>query len=541
MSQTILGIDLGTWSVKVLQLVRRVQELEILNFIEEPLPQHARFTHDEQIAAALDAIFKNHILTSDIVCVSLPGHILSSRILELPFTSIKKINQIADFELEGSIPFPIEDIFSDYHVLTHQQERSQVLCAYLKEDELRKYHDKFRGLGIDPKYLGADFSDLAAVAQIAMVPHEGRYAICDIGHSKTNFLIMEGLDLKYVRTIGVGGVHFTRAVQRAYNLNFEKAESLKLSRGKLCFREEDSDQVAHVLNKVGGELLSAIKQTLLGSRKFLGDASLAAVYCCGGGSRLIGIRDYLSFHLHTNVFELDTLNYIQHHFEDAKEINPVIPQVLATGIRSIYSARVPRINFRKGPYAFKQEIQVVASELKIVAGYLLAIILIGTGYFFYASHHYSRKMMTVEDRIHALVREEFRELEEKQRGKASLGKYLKDAKNRLKELRGMSLAAGAKKDNVITAMFKVSRALPPKNEVNFEVKELNFADDFLRLDAMTNDTLNVEKIVGAFNQSGYFASIESTDAQPKPGNVWDFTLKIDLKQAEETTPVEDEE
>ena len=79
-----------------------------------------------------------------------------------------------------------------------------------------------------------------------MVPNEGYYALLDIGHNSANFLIMEGKELRYVRSIGIAGYHFTRAVQRAFNLNYEKAEALKLSRGKLYIRENESDHVSRI-------------------------------------------------------------------------------------------------------------------------------------------------------------------------------------------------------------------------------------------------------------------------------------------------------
>jgi len=534
MSQTILGIDLGSYSVKVLHLVRRVQELQVLNYIEEPLSLHTRLPHEEQITIALEKIFSNNDLNADVVCMSLPGHLLSSRILDLPFSNTKKINQVIDFELEGFIPFPIEEVFCDFHILSQSGNESQVLCVYMQEESFRKYHDSLIAANIDAKYFGADFTDLSGIAQIALVPHEGFYVICDIGHQKTNLLIMEGKSLRYVRTIGIAGYHFTRSIQRAFNLNFEKAEALKMSRGKLHVREEDSDQVSRILNRVARELVSSIKQAYLGGRHYYGEMSLPAIYCCGGGSKMIGIMDFLSFHLRTNVFELDSLNFINHQFEDPDEVNKVIPQVLSTAIRPIYSTKVPKINFRKGPYAYKQDVQFITKELKSMAVFFFVIILLGIGYYFYADHHYQKKIVTIDKKIDTMIKRDFKDLKVKKsrtkKAGSNLKKYLKAAKRKLNELKDQSPLSQGITDNVVGVMYTISDALPPKSEVNFEVKEFNFADDFVRLNATTNDTLNVEKIVASLQASGNFSNIESTDAQPKPGNMWDVTLKIDLKK-----------
>ena len=94
MSQTILAIDLGTYSIKCLRLMRRAQEMQILDYFEESLMPHARLPHEEQVALALKKIFESQVLDADVVSIALPGQFTSSRILELPVGNTKKINQI---------------------------------------------------------------------------------------------------------------------------------------------------------------------------------------------------------------------------------------------------------------------------------------------------------------------------------------------------------------------------------------------------------------------------------------------------------------
>src|SRR3989339_1403262 len=136
MSQSILGIDLGTYSIKVLRLERRLQEIHLLEFFELPLNLHVRHQHHEQVAEVLEPFFKEHQFSADIICLNVPGHTLSNRILEIPFTNAKKIAQSIEFELEGHIPFPIEEVFWDYHVLSQGESSSQVLCAYAYEENI---------------------------------------------------------------------------------------------------------------------------------------------------------------------------------------------------------------------------------------------------------------------------------------------------------------------------------------------------------------------------------------------------------------------
>jgi type IV pilus assembly protein PilM len=550
MSQRIIGIDIGTYSIKVVRLERRMQELELLDFIEQPLNLQSRLSHEEQMAAVLEQIFANHILTADVISLSLPGHLLSSRILEIPLTNTKKLAQVIGFELEGFIPFSLDDLFFDYHILSQTPQQTTTLCVYMQDQKLGQYIDNLSRMHIDAKYLGADFADLAAMAMVSIVPAEDWYVLCDIGHSKTNVVIMKGDQLKYVRTIGIGGHHFTRAIQRSFNLNYEKAESLKLSRGKLFIRDDESDQVARILSRVARELASHIKQTLMGAATQYGSFSLPAIYCCGGGSKLVGILDYLSFYLRTNVMELDCLNFIHHKLEDMDDVAKVIPQSLSAALRPIYSTRLCRINFRKGPYAYKQDLQVLTTELKSVGVLFAAVLLLGLIHFFYTGHYYSRKIASVDKQIETIMSQDFSDIDFKKiktdfkkrqdSGKASkdglVAEYLKAIKSKFSTLEQQMPEGDGQKKLVMAVMQILSDTLPPKNTLPLEISEFEFVvdKDHVKLNASTDDPPNVDKVVAALNGSDYFDNVVSTDPKTKPNQaqptlVWNFDLTMDLK------------
>lgn len=534
MSQRILSIDLGTFSIKVLRVIRRVQEIEILDYIEEPITQHSRLSHDELVGVALEKILQNYELDHDVLAISFPGHYLSARIIELPFSGSKRIAQVIEGELESFIPFPLEEVFVDYHVLDQKDEGTDVLAVYVQEERFSKYLDGLMAVGLDPKYFCPDFADLVGLAQVSMVSQEGYYAFCDIGHNKTNLVIMEQGELKYVRTIGLGGHHFTRAIQRAFNLNFEKAESLKMARGKVYVREQEADQISRILNKVATELVMSIKQAVLGARQANSDAQIQGLYVTGGGSLLSGLTDFISFHLKMNIFPLNPLRFVQHSFSEPEEQSPHISQVLSTALRPIYSNRFTKMNFRKGPFAFKQDIQLITRELKTSIVMFVIMIFMATGYYFYSSYFYENKVLSVNTEIVKYLKAEVPDIKPKNQKKMRYSKARKDLKGYVRSLKkkldGYSafseLTSG--ESPVLTAMYEISRLLPPKKELNFEVNDFIFSKDFIRLESSTDDTLNVEKIISALNKSSYFKSISKIDEKKRAGGKIDFKLKIEL-------------
>lgn len=536
MAQNILGIDIGTYSVKMVLMERTFDEFQILQFVEQPLNMQLRLPHDEAAALAIEQALQNNPMPADIVSVGLPGHILSSRVLDMPFTNQKKLAQIIEFELEGYIPFGIEDLVVDYHVLARTESSSRVLCAYVQQERFAKYLESLAKAGTDPKYCGADVIDLANIAQVTMVPSDGLYALCDVGHSKTNICIMKGRELQYARTVGIGGVHFTRALQRTFNVNYEKAESLKISRGKVCVREQDTDQISRILGHIASELVSGIKQAFLAFDNIAGRQGIAAIYCTGGASRLGGLLDFFSFHLRTNVLELDSLHGIRHGLEDTAEANRVMTQVLCAALRPVFSNRLPRINFRKGAYAYKQDIQTLTSELKYVAILAGVILLLGAGYYFYAGHYYAQKRASIDNKIARVLKTDFPELAPAKGRSFNLATNLRQAKTKYEALRDQASALlGGGGPSVLAIMQEVSQKLPKKKEVKLAIEQFSYLDDFVRVTATTDDPLNVAKVSEALKESTLFPDIQTTDAQAKPGNQWSFQMTINLKPSDEGT------
>lgn len=536
MAQKILGIDIGTYSVKFLLLERSFNDFRVLHFVEQPLNLQTRLPHEELVALAIEQVFQNDPMPADIVSSSLSGHLISCRLIELPFTNTKKIDQVIEFELEGFIPFPVEDLHFDYHVLQKNEESSQVLCAYLQEENFVKYLDHLSQAHSDPKYFGSDMTDLANIAQIAMVPEDDYYLLCDIGHSKTNICIMQGKELRYARTIGLGGLHFTRAIQRSFNVNYEKAESLKLSRGKLYVRESETDQISRILNHVAKELVSQIKQTVLGFESITGPQNISSLYCVGGGSKLPGLTEFISFHLRVNVLDIDPLSLISHDLDEEHVDKVIMIQAVANAIRPVYSNRLPRINFRKGPFAFKQDIQVFTREMKTVGGLLGFILLLGVGYYFYAGHYYQEKMTAVDRKISQVAKaSDLVQIKKR----ASVKRYLRAARSKLKEIKDQtSVVTGENSISVLEVMEEISKSLPAKNEVKFEISEFSYNDGFVRVDAHTDDPLSVSKISDALKASPLFAQVDTTDPQPKPNKRFDFKMTLNVEKSDKKSSEE---
>jgi type II secretory pathway component PulL len=83
--------------------------------------------------------------------LSLPLSLLDFRILDLPFSDIRKIRELIPFEIDNLVLGGSRSVVFDAHIISRSDGRSQVLVAYVPKETLRAILERLRGAGIDPR------------------------------------------------------------------------------------------------------------------------------------------------------------------------------------------------------------------------------------------------------------------------------------------------------------------------------------------------------------------------------------------------------
>ena len=153
MAHTICGIDVGTFSVKFAffevgfrtHTLRGLMETAI-GAGEAPLLQRQ-----------MDAVREGLAQVSGEVTpyLAVPGDQLSVRVLELPFSDSRKIDQVVGYELEGQIVHSIEDVVFDHLVVGQRPEGSTVMAAAARRDDLAALVAAAEEHGVHPRALFA--------------------------------------------------------------------------------------------------------------------------------------------------------------------------------------------------------------------------------------------------------------------------------------------------------------------------------------------------------------------------------------------------
>jgi general secretion pathway protein L len=216
----IIGIDLGSHSVKLAVMTGAFGRFEIEEYLSEDLPSDDRSMDKrlECLSALLAGLPTDERLT---MAAGFPAEDSSVRMVSLPFSDKKQISQTLGFEVEGQVPFDLEDMVLTHRIIDTGPEGSRVLAALSDSERVGGLLSKLDENSADPKSLVIDGDMLGDHAS------SGVQAIIDIGHQRTVVTICSEGHVWGTRAIGTGGAQLTEALAEANQLSFENAEALK--------------------------------------------------------------------------------------------------------------------------------------------------------------------------------------------------------------------------------------------------------------------------------------------------------------------------
>jgi general secretion pathway protein L len=239
LAQKILGLDIGAHSVKAVLLEGTMRGWELKAHATAPLgppevvetPAAAEPAGEGESAAATPAepvadlrlsraigAVAEQIggLRADLTAVALPGTSAASPFVTLPFTEQKKIDATIGFEVEGLLPFDVDDALYDYQLLSQDDGKSDLLVGVVRRDEFGALIQQLQGAGVDPRIVtlpGIALAELAAdVAKRSALPADEFAAVLDLGHERSVLSVVRGAAneksapaLVFTRTFSGGG------------------------------------------------------------------------------------------------------------------------------------------------------------------------------------------------------------------------------------------------------------------------------------------------------------------------------------------------
>ncbi|MDB5303655.1 MAG: pilM [Phycisphaerales bacterium] len=299
------GIDVGNRALKAIRLARDAEGLRIEDFevIEhEHVLSQAGDNRESLIQQALANFAQHHNIKGGAVAIGVSGQTSFARFIKLPPVEPRKIPEIVRFEAIQQIPFPLEEVEWSYQLFKQPDSPEVEVGIFAMRKELVNHTIKgFTDVGLDVQVVQTN-----PLAVYNAMQHDerikGTTMIVDLGAENTDLIIAEGESI-WMRSIPIGGNHFTEALLKAFKLKFAKAEELKRNAATSKYGR----QILQAMRPVFSDLVGEIQRSIGFYSSTHRDSRIARVLALGGTFRLPGLQKYLQQNLQLEVTRIDRL------------------------------------------------------------------------------------------------------------------------------------------------------------------------------------------------------------------------------------------
>lgn len=240
-----LGIDIGTASIKIVELGREGGRFKLLNYGVFQLENQAEAVQtgqkitklpDQDIVWGIKEILKQSKMRGKKVVASIPSFSTFSMVISLPYLSEKDLAKAIPFEAKKYIPIPLDEVVIDWSIINLNPPGNtaggtnaavpsvDVFVAAVPRRETERYRQIISQAGLN--LVALELENVALIR--SLVGNDlSPLAIVNIGGRSTSILVVDKGYERVSHSYEVGGFEITKSIARFLNISLARAEELK--------------------------------------------------------------------------------------------------------------------------------------------------------------------------------------------------------------------------------------------------------------------------------------------------------------------------
>ena len=358
-SQSVLGIDIGSSAIKIVQIKKKRGKAVLETYGELALGPYAgveigRSTNlpVEKIAEALKDILRESKTTTNLAGVALPLASSLITFISVPPVPEKQLAEVIGLEARKYIPVPMNEVMLDYSIVPREdnfayndeeikdqapspigglpkigssakpQQMTQknvqdVLIVAIHNEYINNYQNITTNSGLQ-----TSFYEIEIFSSIRAVVEQGIQAvmIMDMGARATKLYIVERGILRASHIINRGSQDITLAISKAMSISVSEAENMKRAYGLKGGPEYK--ELTEVITVNLDSIFYESNATLLNYQKKY-SKNISKVILTGGGVLLKGLTDLVKISFQTEIVyadpfgKLETPAFLAEQFQQA--------------------------------------------------------------------------------------------------------------------------------------------------------------------------------------------------------------------------------
>ena len=481
MPQKVLALEMPGHTVRAAMAERTWNAFHIEGVFEE-----TRRSGEADLEGALHRILAR-TGKPDVVTTSIPSDFVVKRLLELPFSDVRKLHQVVPFALEEHLPFPIDDAVVAFVRVGNDGASTLVVAALARKADMRRHLDLLAKVGLDPRTV--TLSELAIARLLARSPTTATRAhlLMDIEPTSTSMVLLDSDGTpRAIRTVHAG------------------------------ISEEPAGPAA---DAQADAILGTARQTLLAHSS---EVENIDVILAGSAASIPQLREELSEALSLAVRDAAEFDYsflLNGKRPDMSRYAACIAMLLS----ELPNKPAELLNFRQAEFAFKGRVRgdlTAFYTTSTIAGIALMLAVIhfalGAGTQLHRLHVLDRQIATIA--IPAL-------------GPNSPNDPVATLRGGIAKMsKRLALIGGnTAKDSPLDALLAVSRDVPKRFPI--EMEDIGVDENGVRLSGEADSFSTVDQMKQVLQKDDYFGNIEVSHTKAATNGKIEFQVEAKFKDA----------
>ena len=243
-ANTLLGIDISSTSVKLIELSRSGGRYKVEAYAVEPLPPNAivekNIAELEVVGQVIARVVTKARTSVKHAAVAVAGSAVITKIIEMEAgLSEEELENQIKIEADQYIPYPLEEVAIDFEVqgvTARSADRVNVLLAACRKENVEVREAALALAGLSAKVVEIEAYSLERAygllaEQLGSGEEDLTVAIVDIGATMMTLSVLHNGQTIYTREQLFGGKQLTDEIQRRYGLSTEEAGLAKKQGG----------------------------------------------------------------------------------------------------------------------------------------------------------------------------------------------------------------------------------------------------------------------------------------------------------------------
>lgn len=548
----IIGVDIGTYSIKIAEIVSGSKSYRVRDFFEILLNPDPTQDRRIEMIESLRKVATHYHSDDCRFVVAVANKVASQRNVTFPFKERHKILRSVPFELEDEVPFESDDSIFEAKILRTFSKGSQVLATIVPKENIKDLLNLCDDSGIEPDIvsistlaLANNFEDWRKPppvfpdpevnedgdpVEIDPVNYPPAQLLLDIGHTSTNLLVFSEGTLLTTRSYNFGGHDIVESLRRKYGITYLEAAKALREKGFVLTSKEGASkeqlQFAEVISHCFERLCSDVKVSLIELKTDL-KVNFEKMGLTGGVSRLMNICPFLTTKLEVSVNLTEHLKNHDIEIPNTPETARISGIAIGLAIEALRRPRNPAANLRKLEF-LKQSQSMDLFWKKWKHGIQVSLAL----YFAFCVYAFFRESYAISasDAAQEALSKQAKanSLKGNEATQSGVKKFITAKKKEILDKQNLSQLIYI--NSTLDVMAHLSQRFPPKSS-GLEVRRLAISSENMIIEGEGDDNsiATLKKTLQGISTNNQVTESSPTISAPSGKKTFAFNLKVQRK------------